>query len=343
MSSGWLEELPREPIVLAPGERPILHIVVDTEEEFDWEGDFDRKATSVEAMSTIQRAQEIFDEFDLCPTYVVDFPVASQAAGYTPVKEIVDRGRAEIGAHLHPWVSPPFEEEVCAHNSYAGNLPPGLESAKLEMLVEQITTAFGRRPAVYKAGRYGVGPNTPGLLEKLGFEVDLSFCPGFDFTRDGGPDYSTVTSDPYWFGQRRRLLGLPTTGAFVGSLRRWGRWLHPWTVRAEIGWVRLPGIISRLGLLDRLLLSPEGFDLAEMRKLTRHLLRQGIRVITLSFHSPSLKPGCTPYVRSELDLQSLLNNLRHYLDYFLGELNGRSMTPLGIKRHLESSLEGVLR
>jgi hypothetical protein len=340
MSSAWLEDLAQSPIVVAPGERPILQVVVDTEEEFDWEADFDRQATSVEAMGSLQRAQAVFDEFELRPTYVVDYPVASQERGFAPVKEILDRDRAEVGAHLHPWVSPPFDEKLCARNSFAGNLPAELEAAKLDRLVDRIATSLGRRPVIYKAGRYGLGPNSAEILENAGFEVDLSFCPGFDFTADGGPDYTRVTSDPCWIGNRRRLLELPTTGAFVGTLRRWARWLHRLASRPELAWARLPGAFSGLGLLDRLLLSPEGFEFSEMRRLTRHLLSQGVRVFTFSFHSPSLEPGCTPYVRDTSDLRRLLSSFRRYFDYFFGELNGRSMTPLEIKRYLESLAEG---
>src|SRR3546814_4149526 len=45
----------------------------------------------------------------------------------------------------------------------SGNLPPELEHAKLAALTEAIAGAFGARPVVYKAGRYGVGPATAGI------------------------------------------------------------------------------------------------------------------------------------------------------------------------------------
>jgi hypothetical protein len=54
----------------------------------------------------------------------------------------------------------------------------------------------------------------------------------------------------------------------------------------------------------------------------------------LSFHSPSLQPGCTPYVRSEAQLERLYDVLRRYLEFFLGDLGGSSRTPLEIKRVL---------
>ncbi|MHC4817066.1 MAG: polysaccharide deacetylase family protein, partial [Planctomycetota bacterium] len=121
----------RMPVEIDPERRPTLSVVVDTEEEFDWSKGFFREKTSVRHLEHIVRVQRIFDEFDICPTYVVDYPVATQPEGTLPLKEILDSGRAEIGAHVHPWVNPPFEEEVSSRHSFPGNLGRDLEARKL--------------------------------------------------------------------------------------------------------------------------------------------------------------------------------------------------------------------
>ncbi len=333
----------RSPMSLPASQRPILLVVVDTEEEFDWQGGFDRTATTVEAMKELGRGQEICDEYGVRPAYLVDFPVAAQRQGFARVKEFVERGRAELGAHLHPWVSPPFEEELSARNSFAGNLPADLERRKIRRLVAQIEESFGMRPRVYKAGRYGFGPNTATILEDEGFEVDLSACPGFDFSDQGGPDYSLLTAEPYWFGSRRRLLGLPATGALVGLSRRAAPSLYRWANGARQSRLRLPGILARLGIVDRLHLSPEGFTFRELRRLTEFLVRRGGRVFTLSFHSPTLVPGHTPYVQSHADLARFLGRLRRYLEYFLVELEGITKSPLEVRQLLGETVVGKER
>src|SRR3546814_10955242 len=71
-------------------------------------------------------------------------------------------------------------------------LPPELEHAKLAALTEAIAGAFGARPVVYKAGRYGVGPATAGILEALGYRIDVRVVPFTDFSDDGGPDFSAI-------------------------------------------------------------------------------------------------------------------------------------------------------
>lgn len=335
---------PREAIRLAAHERPILMVVIDTEEEFDWDAPFDRGATSVRAMQDIGRFQEVFEEFQVCPTYVADYPVVTQEAGIAPLREFQSSGRALVGAHLHPWVSPPHEEEVCARNSYPGNLPEALEREKLSELVSAIETNLGERPRVYKAGRYGFGAHTAAILEELDFEVDLSPCPPFDFRPDGGPCYSGMSAEPYWFGSRGQLLGVPTTGAYVGFIQSGARNLYHLATRPALRWARLPGVLARLKAIDRLHLSPEGYSTRDHKRLTCALLAQGVRTFTLSFHSPSATPGCTPYVRTEKDLLEFLDSCRYYFEFFLGELNGVSMTPLELKAHLSvQSAERAVR
>ena len=286
-------------------------------------------------MRHIDRAQRVFDTFGIVPNYVVDYPIAAQAEAFGPLKAYADAGRALIGAHLHPWVSPPFDEEINARNSYPGNLPRALEQEKLRVLTDQIATAFGAPPLTYLAGRYGFGPNTCEILEALGYEVDISAAASIDYSADGGPDYSGYTSDPYWFGRNRRLLGLPGSGGYVGKLRAGGtplyrRLMHPWLRRA-----RVSGAIARLRLLERIRLSPEDYSEPEMRRLTHALMADGVRIFVFSFHSPSVMPGGAPYVRSDADLERFLEKCRRYFDFFLRELGGRTMTPLGVKDWLE--------
>jgi hypothetical protein len=323
----------RELIALPPETRPILTVVIHTEEEFDWNKPHDSNATGVGHMHHIDRAQTMFDEFGIVPNYVIDYPIASQEIAIAPLKDFADSGRALIGTHLHPWVSPPYEEEVNTHNSYPGNLPRDLEAEKLRLLTEKITQSFGTRPVTYLAGRYGFGPNTGEILDELGYEVDISPAVPINFCADGGPDYSAYTSHPYWFGKQRKLLGLPGTGGYVGALRNGGtplykRLTHPWLRRAK-----LSAIVARLHLMERIRLSPEDYSEPEMRRLTDALCRGGIRIFVFSFHSPSIQPGGTPYVQSQADLTRFLEKCRRYFSYFLETLGGTSMTPLEI-RHL---------
>lgn len=171
-----------------------------------------------------------------------------------------------------------------------------------------------------------------GILVELGYEADLSTAPPFNCGADGGPDFSADPAACYWWATDPPVLEIPTTGAFVGFGRRNGGALYDW---ANSGWrqaARLPGVLSKLGVIDRLRLSPEQFTPEEHRRLTRFLLERGVRVLTFSFHSASLAPGNTAYVRTEGDLARFLDSFRRYFDFFLGETGGVTMTASEVRR-----------
>jgi hypothetical protein len=288
-------------------------------------------------MRWIGRIQKIFDDYHITPVYVIDYPVASQSDGYRPLLEIHSSGRCLIGAHLHPWVNPPFEEPVSRYNSFPGNLPRTLEAAKLQILGNCIGERFGTRPLIYKAGRYGIGPHTAQILEEQGYEIDLSVCPRMDYAAEGGPDFTHRSAWPYVFGRQRRLLELPLTVGFAGLMRRWGPRLYRIASRPSMRKLHAIGILARSRLLDRIWLSPEGYLSAEHIKLMRALYRDGLRVFSFALHSPSVEPGNTPYVGSQGELEECLARCRRFFDFFMGNLGGCPTTPLELKKRLTTT------
>ncbi|HAT51254.1 MAG TPA: WalW protein [Alphaproteobacteria bacterium] len=312
-------------------------VVVDTEEEFDWSAPFDRRQTSVQAMAEIHRCQDMCDRFGIRPIYVMDYPVANQEAGWRPLKELIDGGRAVMGAHLHPWVTPPLVEELTYTNSFPGNLPVAVEREKLTVLTQKIQTVMGCRPRIYKAGRYGIGPNTPAILHELGYVVDLSPAPPFSFLVGGGPDFSLTSNHPQRMADPS-ILSFPATGDFIGGLansRRRANQLYRFASSPRLKRLRLPGILSRTRLLERIRLSPEGHSADDLERLTVTLLQRGLTVFSLTLHSPSFKPGCTPYVRDRRDLEQFMETLKRYFHFFIDVLEGVSATPLELGKRFD--------
>lgn len=320
---------------------PRLMVLVDTEEEFDWARPLSRENTCVTAMAAQQRAHRIFEKFGIKPTYVIDYPVAATAEGSAPLIELYADRLCEIGTHLHPWVNPPFEEDVNNFNSYPGNLPPALEREKLRSLTETITERFGFRPTIYKAGRYGVGPATTSSLQTLGYTIDTSVVPGTDFRKVEGPDFSRCGARPYWFGNGQQLLEIPLSVNFTGIASAIGSGLYQWAISNGGMKLHVPGIFARLRLLDRVTLTPEGVTHDEHRRLTRKMLGTGHRIFSFTYHSPSLAPGFTPYVQTEAELGAFLDRMERYFDYFMGEVGGRPATPYEILDLLSPAPDSV--
>jgi hypothetical protein len=293
-------------------------VFVDTEEEFDWSKPHSRKARSTRAVGAIPAMQARFGERGVKPIYLVDHPVATDPAARAVLRPFAEAGEATIGTQLHPWVNPPFEEELSLRNSFAGNLPATLERAKLARLTEAIEEGFGLRPIVYRAGRYGAGPNTAAILEELGYRADASVRPLFDYSGDGGPDFSAVRPIPFRVGG---LLEIPLCAALTGPLGRDGGWY-----RRIAGIPLARSLASRAGLLSRVALTPEGMPPREVADAVARLSEEGVRLFTFSFHSPSLQPGHTPYVRDEADLA----RFHAWWDRMFGFLEGEGIAPASL-------------
>lgn len=274
---------------------PRFTIFVDCEEEFDWTAPFDRAHRSTTAMRAFPDAHRRFADAGIGLTCLVDHPVAVDPASIDILRAIIADGRSAIGAQLHPWVNPPHEEAVNAQNSFPGNLPRALEAGKIAALTEAIEHAFGTRPSAFRAGRYGLGPQTWGLLAAAGYGLSSSVRARYDYRAQGGPDYRAVGNDAWRVGG---LVELPLTTIFTGTMRGAGTALHDMARRLPRG----PGLLSRVGLLRRVALTPEDMPVGDALAAIDVAVGEGLDLLVFSFHSPSLVPGHTPYVRDAADL-----------------------------------------
>lgn len=293
-------------------------VFVDTEEEFDWRAPFSRDNRSVTHIAALPAMHRRFADRGVGLTYMVDHPVAASAEAVGIIRELLADGRSTVGTQLHPWVNPPFEEIVNGPNSFAGNLPPALETAKLQALTDAIRTGFGIRPIAYRAGRYGIGPETFGLLERLGYRIDTSMRSAYDYSSERGPDFNAIPNAPFRVG---KIVELPLTTVFTGALRGQGVGLY----KALGGVPKGRGFAARLGLLSRVALTPEDMPLKDAIVAVRTAAKDGLPLLNFSFHSPSVEPGHAPYVRTPEDLRAFHHWWDAILD-LLGELGYQPAT-----------------
>ena len=309
-------------LTFAPEFGTRLALFIDTEEEFAWDGPFRRDGYGLASVAALRQGQALFDQAGLKPTYVTDQPIIESELGAEILREFLARGVCAVGVHLHPWLTPPFDEPLSRPNSYPGNLPESLERTKIRHLRQLMTERLGYRPIAYRAGRYGLGPNSHRILEEEGFLCDTSVRPGFDYRDDGGPDYRRHSLHPSWVGPRGTLLELPLTTIFTGSLRSTGGVLYALSDRMP----SLRGLLARTGLLRRIPFTPEGVPARCMADAIDYAVDCGIRLLNFSFHSPSLAPGHTPYVRTEADLHAFFG----WWDQVFDHCARRGIAPAGL-------------
>jgi hypothetical protein len=290
-----------------------LTITIDTEEEGRWGGGYPREGNTCANIRWLEKLQPLRDEYGLRATYLVTEPVARDGEARDRLSGIVARERSEIGAHLHPWCTPPYDE-IDRSVTYAGNLPPALLRAKLGGLTETLQQAFGVRPASYRAGRWGISATTLQALEALGYAVDTSVVPLHWEYGNGGPSslaapatpYRPDSADPMKPGGGR-ILEVPASVVMTGPLgpaaERIGRHLRPF-----------PGLGRILDALGRCWLRPSWGEPELLRRATRRCLAEGHPVINVMFHSSELMPGASPYVRDAAGLEAFLGRLRAIIE-----------------------------
>jgi hypothetical protein len=279
-----------------------LAITIDTEEEGRWGGGYPREGNTCANIRWLDKLQPLRDEFGLRATYLVTDPVANDAEAKARLSDLVASERSEIGAHLHPWCTPPYEE-IDRSVTYAGNLPPTLLRAKLAGLTETLERAFGVRPVSYRAGRWGISATTLQALQALGYSVDSSVVPLHWEYGNGGPSSLSAPKTPYRPDPGNplkpgasRLLEVPASVVMTGPLGAAagfiGRRLRPF-----------PGFGRILDALGRCWLRPSWGDPELLKRATRRCLER--RPSGDQRHVPFERAdaGASPYVRDAAGLE----------------------------------------
>ena len=125
---------------------------------------------------------------------------------------------------------------------------------------------------------------------------------------------------------------MPLTIGFFGAAAGIGPRLGRLFDSPSAARFRLPGLLARSGLVTRSRLTPEGVTADEQCRLIEALARRGQRLFSLVYHSPSLEPGHTPYVRNAAELDAFLASLEQVLLFFRDRLGGQFTTLTRVRR-----------
>ncbi len=300
------------------GTPPAILMGIDTEADDQWSR-AGRDQMTVANAQRLPALQALCDEFGVRPSYLVAHEMATHADSAPVLQALARTGRCEIGAHLHPWSSPPFRPEDKAAHTYPHNLPPALLDRQLRELTATIEERLGVRPTTYRAGRNGFDGGTLPILERLGYTVDTSVDPLFNERRKGGMAFAGAPIVPYHpaYDDVRRagtspILEVPITAATDPPLPR----------AVEKAYASLPaipwrGALKRVGVRP-VWLRPSYTPRAGMIAFASRLHAAGAPCFNIIFHSSELLPGGSPYTpdaasveRFFADLRALLAHLVH--------------------------------
>jgi hypothetical protein len=298
-----------------------LVITIDTEED-NW-GQYNLNSHSLQNIERIGALQQLFDRFNVKPTYLVTYPVATDKNAVSLLKGIMDGGKCEIGSHCHPWNTPPFEEERNDWNSMLCNLPAPLQQQKILTIHETIAHSFGIHPTSFRAGRWGFGDSTAQILCSTGYKVDSSVLAFQNWEDYDGPDYSNISPDIFIHTEQKgsqggpsaSLLEVPASAGFTQNNFQLCNQMWQLLEGKCMQKLHLRGILRRFGILSKFWLSPETSNTSEMIKLTTAMMHQGYRIANMFFHSTALKAGLSPFVQTKDDENHFLRRIEDYLAF----------------------------
>ena len=300
---------------------PVVFVLsVDTEEEWDWSTGFSKEGYSVRNTQKIPKFHSFCHDLGIRPTYFIDYAIVADAASVQRFKGPFEKGECEIGAHLHPWVTPPVEEEIHREHTHAINLPPDLVRRKIAVLTAKLRNEFGARPLSFRSGRWGMNGDLLRLLAEEGYQIESSVHP---FYADSSFSYYDAPDTPYWPdfknclrpGTQRDIFEIPVTSGFNRRNFRLCHSIHQRLSQAPWTTLHVIGALWHFHLLRKIPCSPELADAANLIALARACVHRGHRIIHMFLHSSSLLPGGSPYVQHEEGERELYRRITDVVEY----------------------------
>lgn len=310
------------------GGGPALLVAIDTEGDNQWDAAA-RASQTFENLYALERLHDFFARFGVRPTYVITYPVARDPRSAEVLRRLLARGDCEVGAHHHAWETPPCSPDDVRRHPYALSLPPGQFDAQLDALTAAITEAMGVRPVSYRSGRFGFSAAHVSSLERAGYLVDSSVAPLFYEAHKQGPDFVGAPLAPYFLAYddatragSSGVLELPISAALnrrvPAVVERWyGRAPRPYTTKRVLRLLR----IARVQWLR-----PSYSSAEDMMALGRRLVRRGVPLLNLLFHSSEAIIGGSPYNRTQAELDAFYDRLGRFLGYATTDLGAEPLT-----------------
>ncbi len=311
-------------------------LTIDTEGDNQW--DYGRELTT-ENIRFVPRFQDFCDRHKVKPTYLVTSEVCQDGFAREIFSEYLASGRAEMGAHLHSWTTPPFLDKKGFRfndneHPYASELPFQLLNEKIKYLTDEICASFGHRPLSFRSGRYGFNESVANVLIENSYLVDSSVTPYTNWSANkgisdlnGGPDFADKTPEHFeYFSGENKILEIPVSIIPTKFPLNRSVSLARYYFSNVDNNLLLKGLRRFFYKDQPVWLRPfEWTTINLFRDLVREALKLKLKYLVMMFHSSELMPGCSIYRKDEKSIEKLYDLLSEFF-VFLKEVKVESVT-----------------
>ena len=252
------------------------------------------------------RLQPLFEKYGAKPTYLLSPEVMRDARSVELLASLANR--AELGTHLHGEYAEPNAFEPDVTRVFQRDYPREIELEKLASTTAAYARAFGRKPTSFRAGRFGIGAHTLGILGDLGYLVDSSVTPfmrwsdrGTSFSFAGAPTQPYVPDEaaPAKMG-RSQILEVPITirPRAANRIPALGRFIEP-------RWLR-PSRASGSQMIE-----------VAREEIAQAAVRRPVAPVILNamFHNVEVIAGASPYAATEGQARAILERVETLLAF----------------------------
>lgn len=288
-------------------------ITIDTEGDDLWGRP--REITTRNA-AYLPRFHSLCERFGFKPVYLTNYEMAMSDAFVEFGRDVLKRGAAEIGMHLHAWNSPPLHpltDDDFLYQPYLIEYPDQVMREKIRFLSRLLEDRFSQRMISHRAGRWAFDRRYAAMLLDEGYQVDCSVTPGVDWggslgypDGNGGSDYRNFPIRPYFLDP-----------SDISAPARAGLLEVPATIRPS-GLFRRAPLVYRIRLVRRFAnklspglrwLCPGESDLDSMLQVAREARVDGADHLEFVLHSSELMPGGSPTFRDASAIERLYEDL----------------------------------
>ena len=281
-------------------------ITIDTEADNQW--DHGRELT-VENLKFIPRFQELCNNYGIKPTYLVTSEVCEDTFAKKIFRHYINNDQAEVGAHLHSWTTPPFQNKVGymyndKYHAFATELPIDFLTEKIKTLTDQIESSFGKRPLSFRSGRFGYNKAIGKVLIESNYIVDSSVTPYVSWKKnkgiprgEGGPDFINCSPFPSRYNfTNESVLEIPVTILPTKFPLNRSNSLSRYHFRNVNNNIILKVLRKVFFYNQPLWFRPYlSTGISDFEELIKEAKRIRLPYLVMMFHSSELMPGCSKY------------------------------------------------
>ena len=317
-------------------------VTIDTEEEWDWDAGWPVVSHSLRNLSTAPAFHALCKTHGARTTWFTNWSVMNQENGRATILDITANEDAELGMHIHPWITPPIspDDNTSARQSFLHNSPASVIHQKLDT-VWRIFTEHGCKPRSFRGGRYSCGPEIQKFLQHpdRAFIADASVVPFTKWDDDGAPDYRDRDLQPNRLNPTQEgasaMWEIPCTLAYTRNNMEFWAEAFDRIEHSFLRHLRLSGILGTTGIVRRVWLNFEFTPADEMIALLTFLEKLNLPCITLTIHSSSLMKGGNSYSATQKDVDDIFQRTEQVLGWLAENKSFEPATIAEIAQGLE--------